>query len=625
MSAGTIKLTNGSTAVVGTGTSFTSDLKTGDVITATVGGIFFTLFVDAVTSNTALTLTDPFTGPTTSGLAWVPVPQLTLNRITASLAAQTAESVRRVLQENANWQAFYTGTGDITVTLPDGSPAGRPIAGPSWKKITDLINASDLSAIQLLASATQANATQAAADALSASASKSAAKTSETNSKTSENNSAASASSAAASLAAAQLLTSVPYEEAPFPDVWLPLNDDLRLLAGFAPYDRLTISGQALELPTKSATFSRSTIATYIDKSGVLQTAAINEPRFEREGLLIEGQSTNHVLNSEDPTKWAVTAGMTTSVITDGAAQAITLQAAPTVLAPEQSLASSATLALAVGDTLTLSCRFKGTDARFRFRFLLEGAVFGDVSFDCISGEIASQPTAGITATTTLAGGDGYTYATATLTVSTAGNYIGQFRSYYKAGAVGNNIPLSTTFYLQTVQAEKNAVATSYIPTGAAAVTRAADNVTLQASGNCGFRLTSDLTQRSVSFELTVNSCGLTSGSLDVLETYGAAYDKILRLSLAGSYALATHRSGTLTAISGTYPFYRKTVAHTLDGNAVAIYFDGKSARRDAAPYSPTAAAQYLKISSNSAVVYHIRNLRIWHRVLTPNQINGLR
>lgn len=141
MSAGTIKLTNGSTAVVGTGTAFTSDLKSGDVITATVGGIFFTLFVDAVTSNTALTLTDPFTGPTTSGLAWVAVPQLALNRITAALAAQTAESVRRVLQENANWQAFYSGTGDITVTLPDGTPAGRSVSGPSWAKMSSAVNA----------------------------------------------------------------------------------------------------------------------------------------------------------------------------------------------------------------------------------------------------------------------------------------------------------------------------------------------------------------------------------------------------------------------------------------------------------------------------------------------------
>ncbi|WP_176556515.1 phage head spike fiber domain-containing protein [Leclercia adecarboxylata] len=553
------------------------------------------------------------------------------------LAKSVTEGFRQAQIDIVNQDLILSGTGDVTVTLADGSKK----TGPSWSKLITAANAAGTSAAAAKTSETNAlasknaaaqSATNAATSEGSALASKNAAKTSETNAKTSETNSKTSETNAktsetnaAASLAAAQQLTSVPYEEAPYPDVWAPLSDDLRLLAGSAPYDTLTISGKVLELPSKSMTFTRSTTATYFDKSGVLKTAAIDEPRFEKEGLLVEGQSTNQVLNSEDPTKWAMTGGMTTSVITDGTAQAITLRASPTVLAPEQSLASSASLALAVGDTLTLSCRFKGTDARFRFRFLLEGAVFGDVSFDCISGEIASQPTAGITATTTLAGGDGYTYATATLTVTTAGNYIGQFRSYYKAGALGNNIPLGTTFYLQTVQAEKNAVATSYIPTGAAAVTRAADSVTLQASGNCGLRLTSDLIQRSVSFELTVNSCGLTSGILDVLETYGAAYDKILRLSIAGSYALATHRSGTLTAISGTYPFYRKTVAHTLDGNAVAIYFDGKSARRDAAPYSPTAAAQYLKISSNSAVVYHIRNLRIWHRVLTPNQINGLR
>ncbi len=135
MSAGTLKVTNGSNAVVGTGTTFTSDLKSGDVITTTIGGVFYTLFVDTVTSNTAATLTDPFTGPTTTGAAWVAVPALSLNRITAALATQTAEAVRRILQDNANWQAFYSGAGDIVVTLPDGTPTGRQITGPSWAKL----------------------------------------------------------------------------------------------------------------------------------------------------------------------------------------------------------------------------------------------------------------------------------------------------------------------------------------------------------------------------------------------------------------------------------------------------------------------------------------------------------
>lgn len=138
MSAGTIRLTNNSTTVAGTSTTFLSDLKSGDVISTTIGGVPYTLFVDTVTSNTAATLTDAFTGPTTTGAAYVAVPQMTLNRITAALAAQTAEAVRRVLQENANWQAFYSGAGDITVTLPDGTPTGRQVTGPSWAKISQI-------------------------------------------------------------------------------------------------------------------------------------------------------------------------------------------------------------------------------------------------------------------------------------------------------------------------------------------------------------------------------------------------------------------------------------------------------------------------------------------------------
>lgn len=41
--------------------------------------------------------------------------------------------------------------------------------------------------------------------------------------------------------------------------------------------------------------FSRNSTATYIGKDGQLKTAAANEPRFEKEGLLVEGKSTNLV------------------------------------------------------------------------------------------------------------------------------------------------------------------------------------------------------------------------------------------------------------------------------------------------------------------------------------------
>jgi hypothetical protein len=45
-------------------------------------------------------------------------------------------------------------------------------------------------------------------------------------------------------------------------------------------------------------TFTRASTATYTDASGVIQTAAVNQPRWESRGLLIEEARTNLLLNS---------------------------------------------------------------------------------------------------------------------------------------------------------------------------------------------------------------------------------------------------------------------------------------------------------------------------------------
>ena len=138
MSAGTLKLTNNSTAVVGTSTLFTTDLKPGDFITATIGGVLYTLPVDSVTSNTAATLVSPFTGPTTTGAAWAAVPRKALNQVTADLVAQTTAAMRGMNNDKANWQSFYSAAGDINITLPDGTK----VPGPSWTKMAGLVSSS---------------------------------------------------------------------------------------------------------------------------------------------------------------------------------------------------------------------------------------------------------------------------------------------------------------------------------------------------------------------------------------------------------------------------------------------------------------------------------------------------
>ncbi|ECV6820640.1 phage tail protein [Salmonella enterica] len=144
MSAGTLTLTNDTDAVTGSGTAFTTELAAGDFIVVTVGGIPYTLPVKAVNNNTSLTLVSVYTGPTQSGAAWSAVPRVALNMVTAALVAQSAEALRGLNYDKQNWQSIFSGTGNITVKLPDGSAWN----GPAWNGITTELNkkanASDL-------------------------------------------------------------------------------------------------------------------------------------------------------------------------------------------------------------------------------------------------------------------------------------------------------------------------------------------------------------------------------------------------------------------------------------------------------------------------------------------------
>ncbi|MEN4767342.1 tail fiber domain-containing protein [Duffyella gerundensis] len=136
MPAGTIALTNNSAAVTGTGTSFASELKANDFVVVVVGGVTYTLGVKSVESATALTLIAAYGGATTSGLSWTSVPNATLVGITAQVAADVAKAIRGLNLDKANWQQVFTGTGNVTVNLPDGTS----FTGPAWNGIASSIS-----------------------------------------------------------------------------------------------------------------------------------------------------------------------------------------------------------------------------------------------------------------------------------------------------------------------------------------------------------------------------------------------------------------------------------------------------------------------------------------------------
>ncbi|HGM7840473.1 TPA: tail fiber domain-containing protein [Serratia marcescens] len=136
MPAGTLTLTNNSAVVKGTGTAFNTELKTGDFIVSTVGGVTYTLPVKTVDSATQATLIKTYDGPTQAGAAWYAVPRDAMNTITAQLAAETAKALRGLNLDKDNWQQVFSGTGNITVTLPDGST----YTGPAWNSFTTALN-----------------------------------------------------------------------------------------------------------------------------------------------------------------------------------------------------------------------------------------------------------------------------------------------------------------------------------------------------------------------------------------------------------------------------------------------------------------------------------------------------
>jgi hypothetical protein len=87
-------------------------------------------------SATQVTLIKAYDGPTQAGAAWYAVPRDAMNTITAQVASETAKALRWLNLDKNNWQQVFSGTGNITVTLPDGST----YTGPAWNSFTAALN-----------------------------------------------------------------------------------------------------------------------------------------------------------------------------------------------------------------------------------------------------------------------------------------------------------------------------------------------------------------------------------------------------------------------------------------------------------------------------------------------------
>ncbi|HFS5999658.1 TPA: prophage tail fiber N-terminal domain-containing protein, partial [Escherichia coli] len=228
------------------------------------------------------------------------------NSAQAAAASQTASanSATAAKKSENNSKASETASKTSETNAKNSEVAAESSQSAAANSATAAKNSQDAAAQSERAAASSASA--AATSATASANSQRAAKTSEDNAKASETTAANSAQASAASQTAAKASEDAareyasqaaePYKQVlqPLPDVWIPFNDSLDMITGFSPsYKKIVIGDDEITMPgDKVVKFKRASKATYINKSGVLTEAAIDEPRFERDGLLIEGQRT---------------------------------------------------------------------------------------------------------------------------------------------------------------------------------------------------------------------------------------------------------------------------------------------------------------------------------------------
>ncbi|EPL2579331.1 prophage tail fiber N-terminal domain-containing protein, partial [Escherichia coli] len=352
-----------------------------------------------------------------------------------------------------------------------------------------------------------------------AKSSQTAAKTSETNAKDSEANAkvsetaaANSAKASAASQTAAKASedaareyanqTAEPYRYVlqPLPDVWIPFNDSLDMITGYSPgYKKVKIGDNVVQVASdKQVNFSRASTATYINKSGELKTAEINEPRFECDGLLIEGQRTNFFQNSTDPSKWNKSTSLdVTETGTDSFGfnygrfvvqdSIVGTSKAHTIIGLYSSTGGVDTS----GDEkhVTISCRVKSEVDNIAVRILFEhydGEVrtsIGAANLNLTTRIISKTgQTSRVTARSVKDDATGWIFFEATLKADTTENTVGGFVQY--SPDTGQMVASGDYLDVTTPQIEAGTGTSSFIVTGTTPATRASDMVTVPIKNN---------------------------------------------------------------------------------------------------------------------------------------------
>ncbi|HFI2287636.1 TPA: phage tail protein [Escherichia coli] len=508
-------------------------------------------------------------------------------------------------------------------------------------------------------SAAAGSATAAAASATASANSQKAAKTSETNAKASETAAANSAQASAASQTAAKASEDAareyasqaaePYKQVlqPLPDVWIPFNDSLDMITGFSPsYKKIVIGDDEITMPgDKVVKFKRASKATYINKSGVLTEAAIDEPRFERDGLLIEGQRTNYMLNSESPASWGRSSNMDVPETgTDNFGFTYGKFVCNDSLIGQTSAINMASIAATKsvdvsGDNkyVTTSCRFKTElQVRLRIRFdKYDGSAttfLGDAYIDTQTLEINMTGGASgrITARVRKDETTGWIFAEATIQAIDGELKIGSQIQY--SPKQGGATVSGDYIYLATPQVENGACVSSFIISGTTAATRASDMVTIPTENNIYNRPLTCLVEVNRNWgDIPPNVAPRIFDFSGVPPIESITYAFNTTEKYYGQLYMQTYKASTSSYVSSLFTG-RTDVRKFIGGFNIysdgtkRVVSNGEATKTMKTEWTGVKTRTFIRIGGQNTsgtrhLFGHLRNLRLWHKELTDAQM----
>lgn len=413
------------------------------------------------------------------------------------------------------------------------------------------------------------------------------------------------------------------------PDLWLPLTSNLKPALG---------EGEMV--------FSRPSTATYFSKRGVMVTAQNDQPRFERDGLLIEGQRTNLMLNSEDPSKWGasqqITVGNTVTNTNGTKGARFTVNTASGV---ETTALNLATVPATRGADMTGAEKFctgsiiaRGGKANQRLR----------VRFDMYDGS------------TTVFQGDAYVNLS-TLEVKTTGGAAGRIKvkaeRWQTAGpawvriaatfeAVASDKNIGCQFQISPPEGAQHVVGdwvdvaipqfelgsceSSFIPTGTSPVTRAADL--------CKFPMTDTLAPRPFTVAATVDANWRGWGKAPnaaprVIDTEGHQSGAAFIMGFGSAQNVSEDGYPYCDIGGSNRRVYEMAKARKLkmgfrikeDGKTCS-FANGLVSTETQSSWEFLAGGAFIRIGGQTAsgerhLFGHIKDIRVWNSALTDTQL----